>query len=114
MSGNRNGRGTKLSDIYKDKEEVAAYLKKFPNATLGDVAMCCNMSKEQAEKYCHFRGKKAVRQANILKMLPATSQEIEVKLGLKRNAVLYALNCLRKEGKIESSKVWREVRCQVK
>jgi hypothetical protein len=45
-----SGHGSLISDMQRDAEEVRQYLIEHPRATIGDVAMCCNMGYRQASQ----------------------------------------------------------------
>ena len=93
-------------------EEVHAYLKRCPKASVRDIAMECNMTETQARKY--YQCPKNARQDEIMQILahgPKTTKEIAEKLRISERNAWYAISNLYGTGKIEKKVVWR-VRCQ--
>jgi|WetSurMetagenome_2_1015567.scaffolds.fasta_scaffold1459875_2 DNA-binding CsgD family transcriptional regulator len=114
--GQRNGRGTTLAQIRKDKEEVAAYIKKHPDATTKKIAMELNMSERSVLYRKTSLGilpkpsRISLVQARIAES-PCTDEEIARELKVSLKAVQEDLRRLKWMGEIVDEKLWR-VRCQ--
>ena len=92
----------------KVDDEVHAYLKVHPNASIRDISLECNMTERQARKY--YQSPKNARQKQIIAMLkrrPHTTIEIAEKLGISYHQAWYAISNLQGTGKIEKATVWR-------
>lgn len=116
MTFKRNGRGTTLAQIRKDKAEVAEYIKKNPTATTSQIAMVLNMSNRSVlyrKKSLGIQPKPS-RISLVRAMIadhPRTAEQIAQELKVSLKAIQDDLGRLKWMGKIEDEKLWR-IRCQ--
>jgi Fic family protein len=111
VSGDRNGRGTTLAHVRTDLQDMAAYLKKHPEATIRDLEFEFNMTNKQVLGRLKKLGvaKKEPRIWRVKARLqegPATSEQIARDLGVPLRGVQHDLSKLGWMGEVESRTVW--------